>query len=90
MNDILEMEENIRACLDEVPDIQIRRFAFFYASFSSSCLICHSYQICRQISFDLSVLTPRVCQVLKLHRQTGNVMAIAFSTGYSCRLNKGI
>lgn len=36
-NDIEEMERNIKACLDDVPDIQIRRFASF------SCFSCELF-----------------------------------------------
>jgi hypothetical protein len=48
-NDIAEMEANIKACLDDVPNIQIRRLGGFCASFCSPCLICLSYQIHKQI-----------------------------------------
>lgn len=78
-NDIEEMERNIKACLDDVPDIQIRRSASFRASFP--CLLSNlSFLSDMQTDqLDLSVLTHRVCQVPRQHGQTGNIMDIGHS-----------
>jgi hypothetical protein len=73
-NDIEEMERNIKACLDDVPDIQIRRSALF------SCIFIVFNQLLSDMQtdqLDLSARTHRVCQVPRLHGQTGNTMVIA-------------
>src|SRR4051812_44151624 len=79
MNDIEEMEGNIKACLDNMPDIQIRRSASFRASFP--CLLSNlSFLSDMQTDqLNLSALTHRVCQVLRWHGQSGNIMDIGWS-----------
>ena len=79
MNNIEEMERNIKACLDDVPDIQIRRSASFRALFP--CLLSNlSFLSDMQTDqLDLSVLTHRVCQVPRQHGKTRNIMDIGHS-----------
>ena len=79
MNDIEEMERNIKACLDNMPDIQIRRSASFHALFP--CLLSNQSFLSdmQTDQLDLSVLTHRVCQVPRQHGQTRNIMDIGCS-----------
>jgi hypothetical protein len=77
--DMKEMERNVRECLDNVPHVQIQRWASFSSDSGSNChfyLICHpsDTQTVRLIS---SAPTVKGWPVWKQPGQTANTMAIA-------------
>jgi len=78
-NDIAEMEGNIKACLDDVPDVQIRRFAIFLIDYHTLLSNLSFLSDTRTDQLDLSMHTHRDCQDLRLHGQTVSTMGIALS-----------